>query len=297
MTDWRALYPFESKFFDRGDGIRMHYFDEGEGDPVVMVHGNPTWSFYYRDLALALKKAGHRVIAMDHVGMGLSDKPGDERYKYTLRTRLTDMDRLLGSLGLGPVTLVVHDWGGAIGLGWALRDPARVKALVITNTAAFLPGNDHRLPWQLSLARGALGSLLMRGFNAFSAGLVATCSEKRLPPAVKAGYLAPYGSWADRVAVHRFVQDIPRSPEDPAYKLMEWMGTELHRLADKPTLIGWGMKDFVFTPAFLREFARRFASAEVHEFPDANHLVLEDAGDALIPAIREFAAKHVPQGR
>jgi pimeloyl-ACP methyl ester carboxylesterase len=136
----------------------MHYIDEGQGDPVVMVHGNPTWSFYYRDLARALKDAGHRVIAMDHVGMGLSDKPSDARYEYTLRNRLRDVERLLSSLELGPVTLVVHDWGGAIGLGWALRDPARVKALVITNTAAFLPGPEHRLPWQLSLARGGLGA-------------------------------------------------------------------------------------------------------------------------------------------
>jgi len=118
-----------------------------------------------------------------------------------------------------------------------------------------------------------------------------------LPPAVKAGYLAPYDSWAHRVAVHRFVQDIPMSPDAPAYKLMEWMGAELHRLADVPTLIGWGMKDFVFTPKFLAEFRRLLPKAAVHEYADANHLVLEDAADDLIPRIRDFAAKHGSQGR
>jgi haloalkane dehalogenase len=288
---WRALYPFQSRWFDRGDGVRMHYVDEGAGDPVVLVHGNPTWSFYWRDLAKALVAAGHRVVMMDHVGMGLSDKPADARYEYTLRERLRDMDRLLGSLSLGPVTLIVHDWGGAIGLGWALRDPARVKALVITNTAGFLPGPGHRLPWQLALARGPLGALVMRGLDWFSWGLVHLCSTKRLPDAVKAGYRFPYSSWERRVAVHRFVQDIPRRPGDRAWPVMEWLGTELGRLREKPILLAWGLRDFVFTPAFLAEFKRRMPEAEVREYPDANHLVLEDAAEDLIPRIVAFAAR------
>lgn len=294
---WKALYPFQSRWFDRGDGIRMHYVDEGSGDPVVMVHGNPTWSFYYRDLAKALLAAGHRVIVPDHVGMGLSDKPGDDRYEYTLRKRMGDLEKLLNSLKLPPVTLIVHDWGGAIGLGWALRDPARVKALVITNTAGFLPGQDHRLPWQLGIARGPVGALVMRGLNWFSFGLTTLCSTKTLPPAVKAGYRAPYDSWEHRIAVHRFVQDIPREKGDKAWSVMEWLGAELHRLRGVPTLLAWGLKDFVFTPAFLAEFRRRLPEAEVREFPDANHLLLDDAGPELIPLIRDFAAKHVPQGR
>jgi len=133
----RELYPFEGRYFDRGAGVRMHYLDEGEGPPVVMVHGNPTWSFYYRQLVLALRD-GHRCIVPDHVGMGLSDKPGDDRYAYTLAQRVDDLEALLEHLGVDrDVTLVVHDWGGMIGMAWAARHPERVARLVILNTAAF----------------------------------------------------------------------------------------------------------------------------------------------------------------
>ena len=296
-ADWRELYPFESRFFDRGDGIRMHYIDEGGGDPVVMVHGNPTWSFYYRELARALKQAGHRVIAPDHVGMGLSDKPCERRYEHTLRNRLRDLERLLSHLAPGPVTLVVHDWGGPIGLGWALREPARVKALVILNTAAFLPPEGHRLPWQLAPLRTALGPLLVQGANLFCLGAASGCARKTLSPVVRAGLLAPYDSWEHRHAVLRFVQDIPRRREDAAHALLEWMGQELHRLAELPALIAWGKRDFVFGDAFLDEWRRRLPQAQVREFRDAGHYVLEDARDELIPLIRDFASKQVPQGR
>ncbi len=289
---WRALYPFESRYFDRGEGLRLHYIDEGKGDPVLMVHGNPTWSFYYRELAQALRAAGHRVIAVDHIGMGLSDKPGDDRYDYTLQSRVDDLDALMRQLNPGPATLVVHDWGGPIGLCWALRDPARLKALVISNTAGFLPGG-YRLPWPLFLSRTPLGPLLLQGANLFSRGAVERCAARPLAGAIREGYLAPYDSWSHRLAVLRFVQDIPRREGDKAYRLMDELGRGLERLSGVPTLIAWGGRDFVFDGTFLAEWRRRLPKAEIREFRDAGHFLLEDAGPQLVPLIREFARKHV----
>ena len=131
-----ALYPFQSRFFEHL-GLRLHYLDEGAGDPVVMLHGNPTWSFYYRRLVEALRTS-HRVIAPDHIGCGLSDKPDDGHYDYTLARRVEDLDALLEWLGVEKnVTLVLHDWGGMIGMTWACRHPERIARIVVLNTAAF----------------------------------------------------------------------------------------------------------------------------------------------------------------
>ena len=138
QTTWRELYPFEGHFLDRG-GLRYHYLDEGRGAPVLMLHGNPTWSFYYRDLITALR-GDYRCIAPDHIGCGLSDKPGDDRYNYCLKSRVDDLEALADHLGLiERLTLVVHDWGGMIGMAWAVRRPQRLARLVGVNTAACLP--------------------------------------------------------------------------------------------------------------------------------------------------------------
>src|SRR5436305_2156201 len=131
--------------FDRG-GLRLHYLDEGDGEPVVMVHGNPTWSFYYRHLVEALSPS-HRVIVPDHIGCGLSDKPDDSRYAYTLASRVDDLEALLEHLGIvKDITLVVHDWGGMIGMVYATRHPKRIRRLVVLNTAGFHLPQAKRFP-------------------------------------------------------------------------------------------------------------------------------------------------------
>lgn len=290
---WRALYPFKSRFWDRGAGIRLHYIDEGQGDPVVMVHGNPSWSFYYRDLAKELSR-DHRVIALDHVGMGLSDKPADEAYDYTLKNRVDDLDRLLDSLGIKEnITLVVHDWGGMIGTAWACRRSERVKRLVVLNTWAFEFPAGLAMPWQIGLARSPLGALLIRGFNAFARGAVNGCvTRKRMTPEIAAGYLAPYDTWEHRRAVLRFVEDIPIARGDRAYELMKWTGDNLGAFKDKPVLLAWGGKDFVFSKAFFDEWRRRLPAAETLYLSDAGHYVLEDAAEEIIPAVRSFLRKH-----
>jgi pimeloyl-ACP methyl ester carboxylesterase len=282
------LYPFESNFVDVG-GVRMHYLDEGEGEPVVAVHGNPTWSFYYRELVKDLR-TDFRVIAPDHVGMGLSDRPGDHAYPYTLERRAADFETLMDRLGLDEVNLVVHDWGGAIGCAWAGRHPDRVKRIVILNTAAFHLPAGKALPWQLWLVRNTpIGAGLVRGLNLFARGATRfACTHRPMSKEIRDAYCAPYDSWADRRAVLRFVEDIPLESGDPGFDLVTEIAGSLSQLASKPVLICWGDRDFVFDHHFLAEWSRIFPEAELHRFSDGGHYILEDYGDEIVPLVREF---------
>jgi cis-3-alkyl-4-acyloxetan-2-one decarboxylase len=286
------LYPFRGYFLDRG-GVRMHYLDEGAGEPVLMVHGNPTWSLYWRRLVQGLADR-YRCVVPDHIGCGLSDKPDDSRYRYTLASRIDDLEALVEHLGLERVTLAVHDWGGAIGFGWAVRHPEQVRRLVILNTAAFHLPLGKRVPWQLRLVRDSrLGVFLVRGFNAFARGAAwVGCTRRRMPVEVRDAYCAPYDSWANRIATARFVQDIPLGPGDPAYPVVDEISAGLIRLADRPAIICWGERDFVFDRHFLAEWERRLPAAEVHCFADGGHYVMEDAADEIVPLVRRFLDRH-----
>jgi haloalkane dehalogenase len=285
----QALYPFKSHFFDRGAGLQMHYLDEGEGAPVLMVHGNPSWSFYYRNLVHALS-GSRRCIVPDHIGMGLSDKPGDEAYAYTLAQRIDDLDALVSSLNLTePLTLVVHDWGGMIGFGWAVRHPEQVARIVILNTGAFPLPKEKALPGLLKLTRTHLGALLVRGFNAFSWGATKVgCTRNKMSPEISQAYRAPYDSWANRIATLRFVQDIPLGPDDAGFDLVENVAANLHQFSTTPALIAWGAKDFVFDDAFLRQWRKYLPQAEVRVWEDASHYILEDAAEEVIPFVANF---------
>lgn len=284
----RELYPFEDHFLDL-DGLRFHYLDEGSGEAVVAVHGNPTWSFYYRDLVRDLRH-DYRVIVPDHMGCGLSDKPDDSAYDYTLSRRIEDFGRLMDDLGLDDVNLVVHDWGGIIGLGWAVRNPERVKRLVILNTAAFHLPKSKSFPWQLWMVRDTpLGPLMVRGFNGFARGAThLACTRKRLSKEVRDAYCAPYDSWADRIATLRFVQDIPLRPGDRGYDIVSDTAARLEVFRDRPVLVCWGDKDFVFDHHFLAEWQRFLPQADVHRFADCGHWILEDASEEIIPLVRKF---------
>jgi haloalkane dehalogenase len=285
-------FPFSSCFFDLS-GLRYAYIDEGAGDPVVMLHGNPTWSFFYRHLIRGLR-GEYRVVVPDHVGCGRSDKPNDDRYEYTLGRRVSDLEALLEHLGLRErLTLVLHDWGGMIGMAFAHRHPERVRRLVVLNTACFLLPPAARLPWSLTLCRNTpLGPLLVRGLNGFVRAAVRWCVVKRVAPEVRAAYLAPYDTWANRIAVLRFVQDIPLRSGDRCFELVREVQDGLGQFAAVPMLICWGERDFVFDRNFLAEWRRRFPAAEVHTFADAGHFVLEDAGTEVLALVRDFLQRH-----
>jgi pimeloyl-ACP methyl ester carboxylesterase len=287
-------YPFTRHFFDVG-GAKMHFLDEGprEAEPILMLHGNPTWSFIYRHVVTALS-ADYRCIAPDHVGMGLSDTPAEDRYRYTLTRRVDDIDRLLDHLGITKnLTLLLHDWGGMIGMTWARRRRSAVRRIALLNTAAFPLPEGAKLPWQLTFSRTALGALAIRGFNAFSRYAVRRCVTRRpLRREIAAAYLAPYRSWHERLAVLRFVQDIPLSAADESYGEVEATAGALKSFGDRPAIIFWGMKDFVFDDRFLRRWLEYLPGAEVHRYDDSGHYLLEERGEEIIPLLREFLSSH-----
>ena len=293
-------YPFDPKRFDVRPGIAMSFLDEGprDGEVVVMLHGNPSWSYYWRHLVSALSDK-YRCIVPDHVGMGLSDKPDDAedaspRYDYTLQSRIDDVDALLDHLGIdGPVTLAVHDWGGMIGFGWALLDPTRVRRLVITNTASFPLPADKPMPWQIAMGRHSrLGGWLIRRFNLFARGAAWFGTKRPLPAEVKQAYSGVYEGWANAISTLRFMQDIPLGEADRAWPLLAAAQRQLPGYADRPAFIGWGLRDFVFDQHFLAGFTRALPDAEVQAFDDAGHYVLEDKHEVLVPRIRAFLDAH-----
>lgn len=289
-------YPSESSCFTSVNNKRMHYLEGGKAnaETIVMLHGNPSWSFYYRHLFNALINKYHCVVP-DHIGMGLSDKPGKGEYQFTLQQRVDDLDALLSSLDINSkLTLVVHDWGGMIGMAYATRYPEKIKRLVISNTAGFHIPKDIQIPWQLKLSRTPLlGSLLNQGFNAFCRGAVTQCVTRTpMTDAIKNAYLAPYNNWKNRLSVLRFVEDIPLDKDHVSYDIVDQVDKKLEQFSALPILVCWGVYDFVFDRHYLNEWKKRLPNAEYHEF-DAGHYLLEDAGDEVIPIIQTFLEKNL----
>ncbi len=292
---WRSLYPFESRFFDL-DGLSYHYLDEQRPrnatgrETLLMVHGNPTWSFFWRNLITAFRNR-YRVVAVDHIGCGLSDKPGEANYPFTLERRIDDLCRLIKHLDLRNVTLVAHDWGGAIGMGAATRQPERFDRLILMNTAAF---QGFMCPLRIRVCRvPGFGRLAIQGFNVFArwATWMAISRRGGLPKEVRSGLVAPYDSWANRTALYRFVQDIPLSPHHPTYKTLGEIEEKLPLFVDKPISLIWGMLDWCFTPEYLKRFLQFFPGADVCRLENAHHYVVEDAPDEVIEAIEAFLKK------
>ncbi len=278
----------------------MAYRDMGRGQVIVMVHGNPTWSYYYRHLADALTaehglKHAYRVLIPDHIGMGQSDRWFDVEQTYTLANRLDDFSNWLDARLLeqdepnAPIDLVVHDWGGAIALSWAARHPERVRRLVILNTWAFNIPKGGKLPWLLRLARTRVGGWLIVRFNAFARIAARVATKKPIERSIRQAWVSPYtGAPQRRLATWQFVKDIPLSADDPSWSVLAQTEKQLEGLKNKPIFIGWGMKDFVFTPSVLAIWDTRFPQAEVHRYAKAGHYVLEDERVDLVPAITEF---------
>lgn len=342
----RKLYPFKSNYFKLSSGYSMHYIDtkeEGayvsaeEGPPserekqdksgkqdqetILLLHGNPTWSFYYRELIKKLAPY-YRVIAPDHIGMGLSDKPED--YPYTLYERIQDIKSLIAHLRLKNFSLVMHDWGGAIGMGVAITMPERIKCLVMLNSAAFCSVD---IPKRIFIGKiPFLGNLLIRGLNAFSLAATLMATTKGLSSEVRAGYLFPYNSYRERVAVYKFVKDIPLQASHPSYSKLKEIEEKLKIFTSHPKLILWGEKDFCFHLGFLKRWKEiwgvaanresnldtvhadyesvdleknnlinnKIRPSEIETYPAAGHYLLEDASPQVEARILKFLREFLP---
>ena len=288
-------YPLDSSAYFNINNLRMHYLEGGKAndETLVMIHGNPSWSFYYRNLFNSLVDKYHCIVP-DHIGMGLSDKPDDNEYSFTLKERVDNLEALLDSLDANKdLTLIVHDWGGMIGLAYATRHPDRIRRLIISNTAGFHIPAGKQVSWELKLTRTPfIGALLNQGFNAFPKGAVSKCvTRKPMTKEISDAYIAPYDNWANRLSVLRFVEDIPLDKKHISYEVVDEVEKNLQQFKSLPILICWGLKDFVFDTDFLAEWKRRLPDAEYHEY-DAGHYLLEDAGDEVIPVIQQFLEKN-----
>jgi len=281
-------YPYTPKSFLTPWGVKMSYLDEGTSpkpnQAVLFIHGNPTWSFFYRKLIPRVFNS-YRCIVPDHIGMGLSDKPLD--YSYTLKTRIDDIEALVNALGLTRVHLVVHDWGGAIGMGLAVRNPTLIDKIVILNTAAF---PSKILSKRIAFCRlPYLGPWFIRALNGFAwPATWMTMHTRKLTVIEKEGYLLPYDSWNNRVAVNAFVQDIPMQSNDRSRKTLEGIEVGLNQFKNNPMFIVWGGKDFCFNDYYYGQWRKRFPEAKALYLPDVGHYVLDDCDSAVLESIAQF---------
>jgi cis-3-alkyl-4-acyloxetan-2-one decarboxylase len=279
-------YPFTSNYLSidylpHGEN-QLHYVDEGEGDPILMLHGNPTWSYYYRNLINEFK-SNHRVVVPDHIGSGASKRP--KKWSYDLDGHITNVENLVEHLQLKNITLVVHDWGGAIGFGFATRHPELIKRIVILNTAAF---HTPDVPKRIKMLRTpVIGEFLMRRMNMFAWPATFMATEKGLSEDVKKGYLWPVQNYDQRIGVSRFVQDIPIASSHRSYGTLKSIEENLETL-DCPKLILWGGKDFCFHDDFFNRWLEIYPDARFRYMNDAGHYVIEDAKEECIAEISKF---------
>ncbi len=282
LPDWlRRLYPFTPQRFATPAG-ELSYVDEGlrSDEAVVMVHGNPTWSFFYRDVVLALR-GRMRCIVPDHLGCGLSEKP--QQWDYTLPNHVANLRALLDSLQLRKIHLVVHDWGGPIGLGALLPLPEKLGRVAILNTAAFA---DTVVPLRIRLCRAPLlGELIVRGGNGFAWPATWMAVSQPLPGDVKRGFLFPYDSWANRIATHRFVVDIPSGRGTASDRALAEIESRLPLLRERDVAVLWGADDFCFNRHYFRRWRELLPDAQHELLEGVGHYLIEDGGSRVVQSI------------
>lgn len=267
------------------EGWGLSCVDQGAGPPILCVHGNPTWSYLYRRIIRKFSET-HRVLAPDQLGCGHSDKP---EVCFTLEDRINHLLAVINQLGLSQITLLAHDWGGAIGLGALARKPELFSRVILCNTAAWPPSS---IPTRIRLARiPILGRWAIQGWNGFQelAFRWATTQASGLSHADRQAYAAPYSTWHSRRAMWQFVQDIPGNRQHPSYATLEAIRQALPAI-QLPTLLIWGMQDWCFTPACLARFQAVWPHAQVCRVPAGGHWVLEDAPELVEQAMRVFLA-------
>lgn len=289
MTDWinREMYPYEPHYADVPDG-RMHYVDEGEGHPIVMVHGTPTWSFLYRHLITGLRD-DYRMIAPDNLGFGLSDKPTD--YSYQPKDQARNLAAFIDGLGLDDFTLVVHDFGGPIGLSYALDHPERVRRLVIFNTWLWSLRDERMIALAGNVMGSGFGRFLYEQFN-FSANVLMPSmygDRSKLTPEIHDHYQRPFEDHTARHAAWVYARELLGSAE-----WYESLWAKRDALRDIPALLLWGMQDSNFDADFLAQWKGVFDHAQTERYPETGHFVQEEQGAVLVPTVREFI--HTPVG-
>jgi pimeloyl-ACP methyl ester carboxylesterase len=287
----RTLYPFKSSFVTLSDGHRMHYVAEGpeDGEVLVFLHGYPTWSFIYRAPLVYYGALGYRCIAVDMIGYGLSDKPTNKRY-HTLRQHIQNLFDFLTLLDLHDITLIMADWGGPLGLSYAIQRSDNVKRLVIINSWVFqdsyLNPLESLIKW---VTKPGIGELLFGTFNVAFNVVVQRWTTRLLSEAVIAAYKAPFRDTRQRAALIQFPRMINTGPDHPSAAIMRGIEQNLSVLRAIPTLILWGKEDTVFPPDVAAHWKTLLPRAKGPVMIEAaRHLLVEDAPDALIHHLTAF---------
>ncbi len=266
----------------------MHFVDEGVGDPLVLLHGDPTWGYLYRKFIPILSKHG-RCIVPDHMGMGKSGM-SRELYPFRLKHHIANLEGLLLHLDLHDITLVLHDWGGPVGFGVATRHPERIKRLVLMNTWAFAQWPGGPLPKLLELIRSDRGEKFVLEKNGYldSALLGTAHHPENLTQAVMNAYRAPFPTPESRGALLCWSRDIPMSEHDFSFAEMRLIEDGLMQFERLPTLLLWGMRDPVLRESVLRVWQQKFPHAYTREIEDASHFLQEDTPEKILGYIEEF---------
>lgn len=283
METIRSEYPFESHYIDI-NGHLYHYIDEGEGIPILMVHGNPSWSFYYRRLIKAFSKK-YRVIAPDHMGCGLSDKP--QNYEYHLENHIDNLETLILRLNLRRITLIVHDWGAPIGIGCAIRNQHLFTRFIILNSAGYIPDT---IPWYIHLFRVPfLGDFLVRNLNLYTGNYNLFTPQHNISPMIAQGMFLPYNSYENRIGIYKFLQDVPIAPSDFSFEMLLQIEYGLWMFRDRPVAIIWGMNDQCYNPEkYLSRWRKTYPQAKLLEIEYAGYFLLEDAPVTVARFISNF---------
>jgi haloalkane dehalogenase len=285
--DFRGEFPFRPRFATVG-GHQMHYVDEGVGDPVILLHGNPTWGFLYRKFIRPLS-IDHRVLVPDLIGFGKSDKPFKERFR--LADRIAHLEQLLvETLDVKNASLVLHDWGGPIGLGVAVRHPERFRTVVVLNSWCHrLPLGTPLLPVLEQFRAPGVGEALVQGLNVFVEGLLPAgiYRKENITEELLDAYRAPFPDFNSRCHVLEFPRDIPIGEHHPSYRTIGEIEAKLPEL-DVGVLIVWGRKDPVFSDGSLARWRESFPHAEVVLLEKAGHFLQEDAPAEIVEHISRF---------
>lgn len=281
----RELFPFDENFFETDEGFRLHYVDEGprESDPILMVHGNPSWSFLFRDVIKNLSP-DYRCVAVDHLGCGKSENPIIAQ--YNLEHHVNRLCQLVEELDLKDITLLLHDWGGAIGMGVASRLKDRIRAISLFNTAAY---TDTRIPLRIAVCKWPfIGPLLNLSMNAFARGATRMAIPKgsSMTAKIKSGFLSPYSTPRQRRAINAFIQDIPMSPSHPTWNYLKDIEDSLDYFSSHPIRIFWGEQDFCFNLHFLDRWKSIWPHANVTSYPDGSHYLLESHAEEVSRELR-----------
>lgn len=275
----RIEYPFESHYVKLPTG-KMHYVDEGKGDPIVMVHGNPGWSFEFRNVIKEMSKT-HRCIAPDHIGFGLSDKPFE--WDYLPKNHAKNFEIFMDSLNLENITLIVNDWGGPIGLSYALKYPEKIKKLVILNTWMWSVENDPYYQKFSKIMGGSFGKFMIKNFNIFGKMVVkkAVGDKKKLKKKIHKHYYKHLERKKDRRGCYTFPKEIIGSS-----KWLEGLWQQREKINSIPTTIIWGMKDIAFREQELNYWIENWNNPKVIKLQEIGHFPQEEASEKMIEELK-----------